>query len=101
MEDIKNRLIMAIVDYWNSNATSDFKAEDMADHLIETIEELNVKSLDVNLDTYNNLMICPHCNEIIGTAYDWTPNYCKKCGKPLSGGNQQPLEEVFEGKVII
>ncbi len=90
MEDIKNRLITAITDYGISDAASNFKAEEIADYLIETIEELHVKSLDVNLDTYNNLMMCPHCNEIIGTAHDWTPNYCKECGKPLSGGNQEP-----------
>lgn len=47
----------------------------MADYLIEVIDELkytnvSVKAKDVILDTYNNLMICPHCNEIIDTAHD-------------------------------
>ncbi len=32
-------------------------AEDMADYLMETIDELHVKAQDVILDTYNNLMI--------------------------------------------
>lgn len=58
--------------------------------LIDTSENKTetVEAKDVILDTYNNLMICPHCNEIINTAHDWTPNYCKECGNPLSGGNQ-------------
>lgn len=41
----------------------------------------------VIMDSYNNLMKCPHCGEIIGNTSDWTPNYCYECGKPLSGGN--------------
>lgn len=43
---------------------------------------------DVILDTYNNLMICPHCDEIIDTTHDYTPKYCKECGNLLSGGIQ-------------
>ena len=42
---------------------------------------------DVVLVTYDNLMICPHCNKSIGTAHDWTPNFCKECGGMLTGGN--------------
>ena len=42
---------------------------------------------DVVMDTYNNLMKCPHCGEVIGNTADWTPNYCCECSKPLSGGN--------------
>lgn len=42
---------------------------------------------DVKLDTANNLMICGHCNTPIGTASDWTPNYCRECGGMLTGGN--------------
>lgn len=49
------------------------------------------ETLNVILDTYNNLMICPHCNEIIGNSFDWTPNICKERGKPLTGGNQEPM----------
>lgn len=93
MDDLRSRLIQAIYDYGNSDSAYDFDAENMADYLIEVIDELKytnvfVEAKDVILDTYNNLMICPHCNEIIDTAHDWTPKYCKECGKPLSGGNQ-------------
>lgn len=42
---------------------------------------------DVKLDFHENLMYCPHCHTHIGTAHDWTPNYCPECGKPLTGGN--------------
>ena len=42
---------------------------------------------DVILDTYDNHMKCPHCNEIIGSACDWTPNFCCECGGVLTGGN--------------
>lgn len=47
----------------------------------------NNVTMDVVLDTYDNLMKCPHCDEVIGCASDWTPNYCCECGNPLSGGN--------------
>lgn len=47
----------------------------------------NNVTMDVILDTYDNLMKCPHCGEVIGCASDWTPNYCYECGKPVSGGN--------------
>lgn len=92
MEGLKDRLIIAIIDYGNSDAASDFDAEDMADYLIETIDELRTKPIDVVLDTYNNLMICPHCHEIIGTGSDWTPNFCKECGKPLTDGNRETIK---------
>jgi len=52
----------------------------------ETVEKLET-SKDVILDIDNNLMYCPHCKEMIGSACDWTPNYCCECGKALSGGN--------------
>ena len=42
---------------------------------------------DVILDTYDNLMRCPHCNQFIGSAHDWTPNFCCECGGILTGGN--------------
>lgn len=92
MEGIRDRLIAAIADYGNSDAAENFDAEDMADYLIDTINELHTEDpTDVIIDTYNNLMICPHCHEIIGTGSDWTPNFCKECGKPLTGGNQEPM----------
>ena len=47
----------------------------------------NQVDTDVVLDTYNNLMKCPCCDEILGTAYDWTPNFCCECGSVLTGGN--------------
>ena len=87
MEDIKDRLITVIVDYKNSDSAGDIDAEDMADYLIKTIDELHIKPMGVIMDTYNNLVICPHCHEIIGTVSDWTPKFCKECGKPLTGGS--------------
>ena len=42
---------------------------------------------DVILDTYDNFMRCPHCNQFIGSAHDWTPNFCCECGGILTGGN--------------
>lgn len=92
MEELKDRLIISIVDYGNSDAAENFDAEGMAGYLIETIDELHTKPIDVMLDTYNNLMICPHCHEIIGDGTDWTPKFCKKCGKPIKGGNQEQIE---------
>ena len=47
----------------------------------------NTVAMDVVLNKYDNLMICPHCGKVIGNTADWTPNYCYECGKPLSGGN--------------
>ena len=91
MESLKSRLAMAIIDYGNSEAADDFDAEDMANYLMETIDELHIKAKDVIMDTYNNLMICPHCHKIIATGTDWTPGYCKECGKPLTGGNRMPM----------
>lgn len=93
MDDLRPKLIQAVFDYGNSDSANDFDAEDMADYLMEVINwskyiNVSVEAKDVILDTYNNLMICPHCNEIINTAHDWTPKYCKECGNPLSGGNQ-------------
>lgn len=58
----------------------------------EIYQSYQFESKDVIMDTYNNLMKCPHCGEIIGNTADWTPNYCCECGKPLSGGNgKSPL----------
>lgn len=54
---------MAIIDYGNSEAADDFDAEDMANYLMETIDELHIKAKDVIMDTYNNLMICPRCHK--------------------------------------
>lgn len=42
----------AIMDYGNNEAADNFDAEDMADYLMETIDELHVKAQDVILDTY-------------------------------------------------
>ena len=88
MEGLKDRLITTIMDYLDS-AAGNFDAEDMADYLIETTDELHTKPIEVIIDTCNNLMICPHCNEIIGTGSDWTPKFCKECGKPITSGNQE------------
>lgn len=63
MESLKSRLAMAIIDYGNSEAADDFDAEDMANYLMETIDELHIKAKDVIMDTYNNLMICPRCHK--------------------------------------
>ena len=92
MESLKDRLITAIMDYGNSDATENFDAEDMADYLIETIDELHTMPINVTVDTYNNLMICSHCHEIIGAGTDWTPKFCNECGKPITGGNQEPIK---------
>lgn len=53
-------------------------------HSIATESQDNT---NVILDIYDNLMRCPHCNEIIGSACDWTPNFCCECGGVLTGGN--------------
>lgn len=92
MEGLRDRLITAIIDYGNSDAAGNFDAEDMADYLIKTIDELHINPMGVIMDTYNNLIICPHCHEIIGTASDWTPKFCKECGKPLTGVNQESIK---------
>lgn len=98
MDSLKDRLITAIIDYGNSEIAENFDAEDMAEYLMKVIDELRysqqdtINHHDVIIDTYNNLMICPHCKEIIGTGSDWTPKFCKECGKPLTGGNQMPIE---------
>ena len=42
MEELKDRLTTAIVDYGNSDAAGDFDAEDMAKYLIEVISELHL-----------------------------------------------------------
>lgn len=42
---------------------------------------------DVILDKENNLMTCWCCRQPIGSACDWTPNYCPECGSMLTGGN--------------
>lgn len=40
MESLKDRLTTAIMDYGNSEAADNFDAEDMAEYLMETIDEL-------------------------------------------------------------
>ena len=59
---------------------------------------------DVILDTYDNLMRCPHCNQFIGSAHDWTPNFCCECGGVLTGGNgkvdRSEILRRFYGKFI-
>lgn len=42
MQELRDRLITAIVDYGNSEAAEDFDAEDMAKYLIEVIPELHL-----------------------------------------------------------
>ena len=41
MENLRLRLIQAIYDYGNSDSAKDFDAEDMADYLMEVIDELH------------------------------------------------------------
>ena len=41
MENLKERLITAIQDYGTSDRSEMFDAEDMAEYLIEVIQELN------------------------------------------------------------
>ena len=72
---------------FNVNVNLDYGNETF--YLDGEIKEFSTAK-DVIMNTYDNLMICPHCEEIIGNTADWTPNYCCECGKPLSGGNGKP-----------
>lgn len=44
MESLKDRLTTAIMDYGNSETADNFDAEDMADYLMEVIDELHIKA---------------------------------------------------------
>lgn len=58
MENLRLRLIQAIYDYGNSDSAKDFDAEDMADYLIEVIDELHTlnRAIGSKVKIRNNLI---------------------------------------------
>lgn len=47
MENLRDRLITAIQDYGSSERVMNFDAEDMAEFLMEVIDELHIKAYNV------------------------------------------------------
>lgn len=85
-ETLRDRLTVALMDY--GQMPTEICVADLADYLIEVIDELHPDSKDVVMNIADNLMECPYCGKILGNCMDWTPKYCNECGKSLSGGNQ-------------
>ena len=50
MENLKERLTQAIMDYGNSDDAMNFDAEDMADYLMEVIDELRESDNTIDHD---------------------------------------------------